>query len=241
MLTTVKLVSYTSATIGVLFELIAVFSRIYSYEYYSVTNEPSTGLQVAYPYQSLSAPFFLLGIVFLVIGIVGFWVNYLRNERIKKDQLKPIIETKQIDEVPEKRLNKVPTRSPHEQKQTDFNPEIRKGLSAGVIASGLVLLICIIGTVYVWNYKEDVGNALFSVSLYPYRPYVSIFAVGAFISLGGLLYAIIVGSKQQNSQPQQQVINIQVGTSMSQIRCGNCGTMNDIDADYCKKCANKFR
>jgi len=29
--------------------------------------------------------------------------------------------------------------------------------------------------------------------------------------------------------------------SKSTISCGNCGTINDIDAVYCKKCALKFR
>ncbi|NHJ33140.1 MAG: hypothetical protein FK732_09765 [Asgard group archaeon] len=27
----------------------------------------------------------------------------------------------------------------------------------------------------------------------------------------------------------------------SQIKCGSCGTMNDLDAEFCKKCGNKFR
>ena len=26
----------------------------------------------------------------------------------------------------------------------------------------------------------------------------------------------------------------------SQIQCGSCGTMNDLDAVFCKKCGNKF-
>ena len=37
------------------------------------------------------------------------------------------------------------------------------------------------------------------------------------------------------SQPTPMVANT------SQIKCGSCGTMNDIDAVFCKKCGNNLR
>jgi ribosomal protein L40E len=30
-------------------------------------------------------------------------------------------------------------------------------------------------------------------------------------------------------------------TNVSQIQCGSCGTMNDLDAIYCKKCGSQFK
>lgn len=36
-------------------------------------------------------------------------------------------------------------------------------------------------------------------------------------------------------------VNAEKGTGVSQIRCGNCGSMNDLDAVFCKKCGQRFR
>ena len=33
----------------------------------------------------------------------------------------------------------------------------------------------------------------------------------------------------------------QIPVDKSIIKCGECGTLNDIDAIFCKKCANRFR
>jgi hypothetical protein len=33
----------------------------------------------------------------------------------------------------------------------------------------------------------------------------------------------------------------QTPVSKSEIKCGECGTINDLDAIFCKKCANRFR
>ncbi len=31
------------------------------------------------------------------------------------------------------------------------------------------------------------------------------------------------------------------GRSSSRIRCGTCGSINDMDADFCKRCGTQFR
>lgn len=114
-------------------------------------------------------------------------------------------------------------------------------VSGGVIASFVVLVICALVAVLVWNYPERHGILGYTYELYPYRPYVSIFAIGAFIGLGGLLYSLAVGSrKQETNQVPNLVQNVQVGAGVSQIICGTCGSMNDIDAVYCKKCGNQL-
>jgi hypothetical protein len=58
--------------------------------------------------------------------------------------------------------------------------------------------------------------------------------------IGGVgLYAgstkIVGGETATLSRPTPMVANV------SQIRCGSCGTMNDIDAVFCKKCGNHLR
>jgi hypothetical protein len=46
-----------------------------------------------------------------------------------------------------------------------------------------------------------------------------------------------------NQKVQTQSVNEQKHTAFSktEIKCGECGTMNDLDAIFCKKCANRFR
>jgi len=48
----------------------------------------------------------------------------------------------------------------------------------------------------------------------------------------------------RNQTAGEEIISLSHPTSMavnvSQIQCGSCGTMNDIDAVFCKKCGNQF-
>ena len=70
-------------------------------------------------------------------------------------------------------------------------------LPCGPIVSLLVLLICALAADYVWNYVGSYSLDGHSIPLYPYRPYVSIFAIGAFIGLGGLLFSLAIDSKKR--------------------------------------------
>ena len=95
-----KFLGYAAASLGVVFLIIAVFARLYSIREPSVKGEIFT-----YPYQFLAVPYFLIGIVFLIGGISGFWVDYLRFERnretagklnVRKDQPEPRTETQPL-------------------------------------------------------------------------------------------------------------------------------------------------
>jgi len=93
-----------------------------------------------------------------------------------------------------------------------------------------------------WYYSDSMGIMGATYYLYPYRAYVGIFAIGAFIGIAGLIYSLASGSKRQVTHEVTNLVqNVQAGAGVSQIICGNCGTMNDIDAVYCKKCGNQLR
>ena len=114
--------------------------------------------------------------------------------------------------------------------------------SWGTIVSFLVLVICALAAVYVWSYEGSYRMYGYSIPLYPYRPYVSIFAIGAFIGLGGLLFSLAIGSKRQETLlVSNSFQNFQEVGGASQIICGNCGNLNDIDAVYCNNCRNQLR
>ena len=68
------------------------------------------------------------------------------------------------------------------------------------------------------------------------------YIVGSLVCfvIGGVgLYAgktqTVAGETATLSRPTPMVTNV------SQIQCGSCGTMNDIDAVFCKKCGNHLR
>ena len=67
---------------------------------------------------------------------------------------------------------------------------------------------------------------------------VFIIAVGAIGILhwqrkGKVSISVVVPEPVETQKPRTAV--------NSQIKCGNCGTMNDLDSKYCKNCANRFR
>jgi hypothetical protein len=65
-------------------------------------------------------------------------------------------------------------------------------------------------------------------------------SVVCFIVGGVGLYVVDpLGDIPDLTQPPPQPV--QNGAGFSQIRCGACSTMNDIDAIFCKKCGLKFR
>jgi len=73
------------------------------------------------------------------------------------------------------------------------------------------------------------------------------------LALGGFLIYSSRGRRKNSvqnitpilpNQPDQtSIINEpnQIYANKSEIKCGKCGTMNDIDANFCKKCANNFQ
>jgi len=60
------------------------------------------------------------------------------------------------------------------------------------------------------------------------------FVAGGFGLVAGRTQTV-GGETATLSQPTPMVVNT------SQIKCGSCGTMNDIDAVFCKKCGNNLR
>jgi len=118
-----------------------------------------------------------------------------------------------------------------------------EGNSAGILVSAIALLFCIVLAVGAWNYSEELYSGFgVSVPFYPYRPYVSIFVISAVVSLGALLYSVTASStRNKASMVPIHREYVQEGVGISQIRCGSCGVMNDLDAVYCKKCGNQFK
>jgi len=146
------------------------------------------------------------------------------------------------------KINKVADWSPYDNKNVEVQPnrqveEQTSDLGAlGIMVSLVAFLICIVSSVYLWNY--DIGYTILGthIPIFAYRSYVGIFAIGAFVSLGGLIFSLSVNSKQSKSQViSNPVQSVKFDDGISQIHCGSCGTMNDIDAVYCKKCARQFR
>lgn len=120
-----------------------------------------------------------------------------------------------------------------EQKRED------KPVSMGVWASILALLFSVLLALGAWNYTEMVGFGGISVPINSLRPLAGVFIIGAFISLAGLLYSITVYSKKEKTVVVPYSASINSAAGISQIRCGTCGTMNNVDSVYCKKCANR--
>ena len=89
-----KLIGYGGASLGIIFFIIAVITRIHS-----VTEQTADATTISYPYQFLSAPYLVIGVVFIIAGISGFWISYLKFERLKLKH-KPI-------QSPEKTVTKV--------------------------------------------------------------------------------------------------------------------------------------
>jgi hypothetical protein len=54
----------------------------------------------------------------------------------------------------------------------------------------------------------------------------------------GIALILYIRAKEKNSHKDKEGTN---STQPSQIRCGTCGTLNDFDALYCKKCGRQFR
>ncbi len=116
-------------------------------------------------------------------------------------------------------------------------------ISTGVTISIIALLISVFFAFALWNYDGSFSLYGISIPVYPYRPYASIFRIAAFILLAGLIFYLaynhrpkeirIIQNVAYDAQPRR--------TGLSQIKCGTCGTMNDIDAVYCKKGVNPFR
>lgn len=71
------------------------------------------------------------------------------------------------------------------------------------------------------------------------NPVVVAVAVSVFlIAIGGIF---LVWYNRNKSAKTKKFDNPGNSPSISQIQCGNCLTMNDIDAVFCKKCGNRFR
>jgi hypothetical protein len=94
-----NLLGYGGASLGIIFFIIAVITRTYS-----VTKQSTNTLTITYPYQFLSAPYLIIGIIFVATGISGFWLSYYKFEKplklvtigktMEKTATKPIIEQK---------------------------------------------------------------------------------------------------------------------------------------------------
>jgi hypothetical protein len=111
MTVTYKILGYGLASFGVLFLIIAVISKLYSVH--------TLGTSPSYPYQYLSIPYFFLGIVFLIGGMVGFWIYYLKYEHGVKNLQKPLITPTSKDKEPEPPV-------PPSLSITSTKPEVKK-------------------------------------------------------------------------------------------------------------------
>ncbi|MGD0072027.1 MAG: hypothetical protein ABSB71_10770 [Candidatus Bathyarchaeia archaeon] len=115
-----KILGYGLASFGVLFLIIAVISKLYSV--------PTLGTSPSYPYQYLSVPYFFLGLVFLIGGMAGFWIYYLKYERRLKNLQTPLIVPTSKDSEPEAPAPPSPPVSstmPKAKKESKIEKEVR--------------------------------------------------------------------------------------------------------------------
>jgi len=245
MTTLLKHLGYTAIGIAIGFYLIAMLA--------AVLNFNQIGGQLALTY-------FPFGVSFSVIGIGGLWASRrrsikfnLRESGARQEHVQLVAQTKIEEKASEnitahvQRETKVERYAEAEPKRTSDSHENQVSTNSpsnvGASVSALALVISALGAIAVWSYRENfsLGYGV-SIPLYPYRPYVAIFAIAAFVSLGGLLYSLAVSSRTQAARTVSfQREYAQEETGASQIRCGTCGTMNDLDAVFCKKCARQFK
>jgi hypothetical protein len=78
----IELLSYTISTVGVLFIIVAVISKVYK-------AVDSSGSAIIYPYQSLSLSYSAIGLAFFISGIAGIWAIHFNNKRTLKTSVRP--------------------------------------------------------------------------------------------------------------------------------------------------------
>jgi RNA polymerase subunit RPABC4/transcription elongation factor Spt4 len=79
------------------------------------------------------------------------------------------------------------------------------------------------------------------ITTYPFQPYVSIFIIAALISSGALVYSIASYSRaKEDSEIPFKWAHVQRGVQVSEIVCSSCKAINDLDAQYCKRCGIRF-
>ncbi len=87
---------------------------------------------------------------------------------------------------------------------------------------------------YLGSYGSQIKNQVFISASTPYF-------VGSGVMFVIGIAGMFVGSAktEQVSAVSKEPLPEAVG--VSHITCGRCGTLNDLDAVYCKKCSQQFR
>jgi multisubunit Na+/H+ antiporter MnhB subunit len=199
----IELLSYIASILGILFILLAVISKLYK------ITDPS-GLTNTYPYQFLSLPYFFLGLAFLIGGIAGIWVNYLRYERTKRNE-SPVFK----EDLPIKREpieEKVDVH--YSYKPTETNPVNKSELNYRKI--GLVIVIfgtlLLLFAAFAYSYQQTTTQTIpgtsvggiqitqpysYNITTTPYQGYTFplIISSAAFFLLG---FAVIFGLREKS-------------------------------------------
>jgi hypothetical protein len=81
---------------------------------------------------------------------------------------------------------------------------------------------------------DQLKNAAFMAAATPY------FVGSAIMFVIGIVGMVVGSAKDEEDTPISKE-PLRVGPGVSQIRCGKCGTLNDLDAVYCKKCGSQLR
>lgn len=81
--------------------------------------------------------------------------------------------------------------------------------------------------------RDQLNNAAFMAAASPYL-------IGSAVMFVIGIIGMLVGSAKDEDTPISKE-PLRVSSGVSQIRCGKCGTLNDLDAIYCKKCGSQLR
>jgi ribosomal protein L40E len=116
--------------------------------------------------------------------------------------------------------------------------------SAGIMLSALAFVFFLLGALWALSYRQDTNIGLgFTIPTMPYVQYFPILAIASGISLLSMFFFIAIYYRSKpvvvSLESSNQTEYSKRGVGVSQIRCGSCGTMNNIDSVYCKKCANR--
>ncbi len=100
---------------------------------------------------------------------------------------------------------------------------------AGIVAS-CWFAVAIIAAVYMWVFAGKVGDVLFGVFL----------PVGALVLVAFIVTFGITFGSASKPEPEKAQAPTQSASSGSMRFCTQCGTQNDSNAIYCKKCGKQL-
>ena len=118
----------------------------------------------------------------------------------------------------------------------EFDPKMNAWKALGYVFTIFGILFLIVTVIAVLPVLSSI-NFLAEFSA---ETFLSLFISAAlpYVILASIMFVIAAGGFYAGRT--RRVIYAK-SRSSSRIRCGACGSMNDIDADFCKRCGTQFR